>query len=77
MSAPAVVVRFDPSSSGRTFWNGQGLLLYEQRRLRRADSSTQVDRALSPFASLRRRIPASVLSTSSAQKAPRKNSPRA
>ena len=56
MSAPPTVVSFDTLSVGPTFGNGLGLLLYEQRRLRRANPRQQPRRALSPFASLRQRV---------------------
>jgi hypothetical protein len=58
VSAPTAVARFDPPPADPTFWNGLGVLLYEQRRLRRADPRRRLDRALSPFASLRRRVQA-------------------
>ena len=61
MSASAAVDRLDPPSSGPTFRNGLGLLLHEQRRLRRADPRPQSGRALSPFTSLRRRSQAAAL----------------
>ena len=54
MSAPSVV-RPDPPA-GLAFWNGLGLLLHEQRRLRRMDPRRQSDRTLSSFVSLRRRV---------------------
>lgn len=55
MFASAAVVRFDRPSSP-TFGNGLGLLLHEQRCLRRAHPRRHPSRGLSPFASLRRRV---------------------
>jgi len=43
-----------PSPAGPPFGNGLGLLLGEQRRLRRAARRRSPAAALSPFASLRR-----------------------
>ena len=57
MSAPAAI-HFDQQPASLTFWNGLGVLLYEQRRLRRADPRRQTGGTLSPFASLRRRVKA-------------------
>ena len=54
MSAPSVV-RLDPPASP-AFCNGLGLLLHEQRRLRRTDPRRQSDRTLSSLVSLRRRV---------------------
>ena len=58
VSAPSAFARFDRPPAGLAFWNGLGLLLCEQRRLRRADPRRQPNRALSPFVSLRRRAQA-------------------
>jgi hypothetical protein len=60
MSASSAITRFEPVSSGPTFGNGLGLLLHEQRRLRRSDPRRPPGRALSPFASLRRRVQAAL-----------------
>ncbi len=56
MYAPGDFVRRDAPSAGPTFCNGLGLLLHEQRRLRRLDPRRQSDRTLSPFMSLHRRV---------------------
>ncbi len=56
MYIPADFVRRDTPPAGPTFCNGLGLLLHEQRRLRRIDPRRQSDRTLSPFISLRRRV---------------------
>ena len=59
MSTPVTVVRCDRASHP-SFGNGLGLLLHEQRCLRRAHPRQRPERALSPVAALRRRLHAAV-----------------
>jgi hypothetical protein len=58
MHTPFVVHRAGPATCP-TFGNGLGLLLLEQRHLRRADP--RLFGTLSPYDSLRRRIQAAAL----------------
>ena len=61
MPAFPAFARLDVTPTDLGSWTALGLLLREQRRLRRADQRRSPDRALSPFASLRRRARASSL----------------